>query len=58
MLAADEVRMLALPADPGRLRQRLFHHRGGVDEHLQLAAGACSADATAPSAFSAFLTVL
>ena len=30
--------MLALPAESSRLRQRLLHHRGGVDEHLDLAA--------------------
>ncbi len=30
--------MLALPAQSRRLRQRLFHHGGGVDEHLDLAA--------------------
>ena len=32
--------MLALPAQACRLRQRLFHHRCGVDEHLYLAAAA------------------
>ncbi len=36
--ARDEVGVLALPAQSGRLRQRLFHHRGGVDEHLDLGA--------------------
>ena len=36
MLAADEIGMLALPADAGRLGERLFHHRRGVDEHLEL----------------------
>ena len=34
----DQVGVLALPAQPRRLRQRFFHHRGGVDEHLDLAA--------------------
>src|SRR5260221_132980 len=29
--------MLALPADAGHLRQRLFHHRRGVDKDLELA---------------------
>ena len=28
--------MLALPADPGARGQRLFHQRGGVDEHLDV----------------------
>src|SRR3954471_918065 len=36
VLAADEVRVLALPADSRRLRQRLFHYWRSVDEHLQL----------------------
>ena len=36
MVAADEIGVLALPADPRRLGERLFHHRRGVDEHLQL----------------------
>jgi hypothetical protein len=35
--AADEVGMLALPADTRGLRQRLFHHRRGVDEDLEIA---------------------
>jgi hypothetical protein len=26
--------MLALPAQPGALGQRLFHHRRGIHEHL------------------------
>jgi len=30
--------MLALPAKPGGFRQRLFHHRGSVDEHLHVGA--------------------
>ena len=30
--------MLALPADAARLRKRLFHHRRGIDEDLDLAA--------------------
>ena len=38
-LAADQIGVLALPADARRLGQRLFHHRRGIDEHLQLAAG-------------------
>ena len=33
-LAGDEIGMLALPADPRRLGQRLLHHRGGIDEDL------------------------
>src|SRR5205085_11789128 len=40
MLAADEVGVLALPPDARRLGERLFHHRCGIDEHFQLAAGA------------------
>lgn len=28
--------MFALPAEPRRLRQRLFRHRGGIDENLHL----------------------
>ena len=38
--AADEVGVLALPAEPRRLRQRLLHHRRGVDEHFDVGAGA------------------
>jgi hypothetical protein len=30
--------VLALPAEPGHLAERLFHHRRGIDEHLHLAA--------------------
>ena len=36
VLAADEIGVLALPAYPRRLRERLFHHRRRIDEHLQL----------------------
>ncbi len=57
VLARDEVGVLALPADPRRLRQRLLHHRRGVDEDLQLARRLRSTMNRA-SAFSAFLTVL
>src|SRR5690606_38109995 len=32
-----EVRMLALPAEPRLLRERLFHDRRGVDEDLEFA---------------------
>ena len=39
-LAADQVGVLALPAQAGALGQRLLHQRRGVDEHLQLAAEA------------------
>ena len=35
--ARDEIGVLALPAEAGLLGQRLFHHRGGVDEDLHLA---------------------
>ena len=34
MLARNEVGVLALPAKAGGLPQRLFHHRGGIHEHL------------------------
>ena len=34
--AADQIGVLALPAQPGFLRQRLFHYRGGVHEHFDL----------------------
>ena len=37
MVAADEVGVLALPAEPGGFGERLFHHRRGVDEHLEIA---------------------
>src|SRR3546814_14509032 len=37
MLAADEVGVLALPAQSRRLGQRLLHHRRRVDEHLEVA---------------------
>ena len=39
VVAADHVRMLALPADPGRFTERLFHHRSRIDENLELAFG-------------------
>ena len=39
MCPADQIGVLALPADPRRLPQRLFHHRRGIDEHLELAIG-------------------
>ena len=38
VFAADEVRMLALPAEACGLSQRFFHHGGGVDEDFDLAA--------------------
>jgi len=37
VIAADDIGMLALPAQTGGLRQRLFHHRRGVDKDLYLA---------------------
>ena len=38
-LARDEIGVLALPAEAGGRGERLFHHGGGVDEHLHVAAG-------------------
>ena len=35
-LARDEIGVLALPAEPCLLGERLFHQRGGVDEDLHL----------------------
>src|SRR3546814_10221518 len=37
MRPADEVAVLPLPAEARGLRQRLFHHRGGIDEDLERA---------------------
>src|SRR5690349_10122782 len=37
VFARHEVRVLALPTDPGLLRQRLLHDRRGVDKDLELA---------------------
>ncbi len=37
-IAAQQVRVLALPAQTRRLRERLLHHRRGIDEDLDLAA--------------------
>ena len=36
-VAAQQIGVLALPAQPGRLRQRFLHHRSGIDKHLDLA---------------------
>ena len=36
---ADQIGVLALPADPGGGGERLFHHRRGVDEDFNFAAG-------------------
>ncbi len=38
MLSRDQIGVLALPAEAGRLGQGLFHQGRGVDEHLDLAA--------------------
>ncbi len=38
--AADQIGVLALPAEAGGFGQRLFHHRRGVDEHLDVGAAA------------------
>src|SRR6185312_11490720 len=35
-LARNQVGVLALPAEPRLLSQRLFHHRRGIDEDLEL----------------------
>ena len=40
VFAADQIAVLALPADAGGLGERFFHHRRGVDEDLHVAAGA------------------
>ena len=36
--AADQIGVLALPAQPGFLCQRFFHYRGGVHEDFDLGA--------------------
>ena len=38
--ARDDHRVLALPADARCLRERLFHHRRSIDEHLDVGTGA------------------
>jgi hypothetical protein len=53
MVAADEVGVLALPAEAGGGGQRLFHHRRGIDEDLHLAAGRGTSQPA--SAFRRFL---
>jgi len=35
----DVIGMLALPSQPRGLRQRFFHHGGGINEHFDLLAG-------------------
>ena len=37
-IARHQIGVLALPAQPGGLRQRLLHHRRRVDEHLDIGA--------------------
>ncbi len=37
-LARNQIGVLALPAEPGGCRERLLHHRRGVDEHFHVAA--------------------
>ena len=49
-----QIGVLALPADPGRRGERLFHHRRGVDEDLERRRPR-PRRASAPSAFSRFL---
>ena len=39
MVAADEVRVLALPSDTGAVGEGLLHQRRGVDEDLHVVAG-------------------
>ena len=39
MLPRNQVGVLALPAEAGARSKRLFHHGGGIDEHLHVAAG-------------------
>ena len=39
MLSGHQVGVLALPAETGAGSERLFHHGGGIDEHLHVAAG-------------------
>ncbi len=50
MLAADQIGVLALPAQPGRFGQWFLHHRRGVDEDLEVAFRLLRQPA--PSAFS------
>ena len=38
MRSADQIGMLALPANARRLTQRFFHDRRGIDKNLKLAA--------------------
>lgn len=42
MAAADEIGVLALPAETGGGGKRLFHHRGGIDEDFHILTGAGS----------------
>ena len=50
------IRVLALPAEAGRFGERLLHHRRGVDEYLDVAAGVF--DEPAPEAFEPLLDQL
>jgi hypothetical protein len=36
-LPRHQIRMLALPAEPGFRRERFLHYRRGIDEHLHVA---------------------
>jgi hypothetical protein len=38
MHAADQIGVLALPAEACRRRQRLFHHRRRIDEDFDIGA--------------------
>ena len=38
-LERNQIGVLALPAQPGGFGERLLHHGGGIDEHLDVAAG-------------------
>ena len=51
--ARDQIGVLALPAQSRRLRQRLFHHGGGIDEHFHLSPDAATSHRA--SAFRRFL---
>jgi len=53
IMARDEIGVLALPAEPGGLRQRLLHHRRGATNTLTSPPAAASSQRA--SVFSRFL---